>query len=513
MMNVLKSLPNRIVRKYIERWSYELDRIRFESIKIQHDQLRRILRSQHFIHLNNTFDRGTTTYRDFERSFEISTYSIYSNRIKRLMESGNVKCEYFAQSSGTSSAEKKLIPTPETFVRMNHLRGSWYVLNALYSHDRDMTVFGSKNLLIGGSIYQQNKIHIVGDVSGIMLYRIPYFFRPFYVPAVATAVIPEWQEKIDSTARAASKQSDISLLGGTPTWVLTVLSKVMEETGISTLTELWPGLQAYIHGGVSFEPYRPLFEKLIPKDDFNYLEVYNASEGFFAFQDKLGQEGLLLMTANGIFYEFVEYQAYRDGNLHPIPLWEVKLKTQYVLLITTYSGLSRYIVGDVVEFVNIQPYRIRILGRVTDYINAFGEDLSLSQAENAMIIVNRSMGVEIANFTVAPFYLDIGVKGYHEWYIEFKKQPNDLIEYERRLDVEIQKNCPNYCQKRYRDLAIEMLKVKPLPTGSFEAYLNRNGNINGQSKIPLLKNDRSIANFFKQDRYDLRKVVQQESYE
>ena len=409
---------NTMVRRYLRKWDWELDQIANNCWSIQLKQFEEIVKSP-YVHFLNQDIGEIKDYESFRSKISINTYDNLEDRIVQLKNSDSLSCRYFAQSAGTSSGKKKLIPTPEVFVKRSHLRGSWYILHTLYKFNPSMSVFKAKNLLIGGSLYEINKNQIIGDVSGIMLNRIPQFFRPWYVPTIKIATHPDWEYKIQKTAIAASKTRSVTLLGGIPTWMLSVCRSVLERTGKQNLSDLWPHLQAYIHGGVSFLPYQEQFETLIAKDEFRYLEVYNASEGFFAYQDHPTKEGMLLMCASGIFYEFIETEKYKQGARDILNIAEVELGKSYVILISSINGFLRYELGDVITFVSIAPYRIKVTGRITEYLNAFGEDLLLSQVEEALLKVQEQIKFSIRDYTIAPSFLRIENNGCHEWYIEF----------------------------------------------------------------------------------------------
>lgn len=482
---------NFLVKTYLRKWDRELEKISYNCQEIQNRELNRILNSPLISYLHDGIK--DMPYANFRKTYPITTYEDIKEGILSLKDQSNIKCAYFAQSAGTTSGEKKLIPTPEYFVKLNHLRGSWYILHTLYKHDAEMSVFKSKNLLVGGSLYQKNDRHIIGDVSGIMLNRIPLFFRPWYVPSIKMAVHPNWENKIRVTAEKAAKTDKVSLLGGIPTWVLAVLRSVLKESDKNKLSDLWPNLKAYIHGGVSFAPYRRQFEELIDIKGFRYIEVYNATEGFFAVQDRPSEPGMLLMCASGIFYEFIEYKDFLNNQLNAIPIEEVKVKVDYVMVISTYSGLLRYVQGDLVQFVTIAPYRVVVTGRIKEFINAFGEDMMLQHVDTALARTCEELGVKIKDFSVAPFYITINEKGRHDWYIEFVNEPDDTARFAHLLEKNVVKMNTNYEQKRSQNLAMDPLKIHPLPSGTTEKYFSVYGSIGGQSKLQKLRNDRLIA--------------------
>jgi hypothetical protein len=485
---------NYLVKAYLRKWDKQLYRIKHDAKNVQLEQLVFISKSKYmaFYHAVNQRLKIARPLEYIEQ-FSVSNYSHYEKRTIELLENNSLHCRYFARSSGTGLAAHKLIPTPETFVRMNHLRGSWYSLHTLYRHDPKMNVFGMKNLLIGGSIYEQTNQYIIGDVSGIMLFRIPWYMRPSFLPTISTAVLPNWDEKLEQTAEAASRCRDVSLIGGVPTWVLAVVRRALEKSKYSKLSALWPNAKAYIHGGVSFEPYRQQFEEQLNMPGFRFIEIYNATEGFFGFQDRPFEEGVLLMLHSGIYYEFIEREHFQEISQRIIPIWETRLETEYVLLITTYSGLIRYVQGDVIKFVTLAPYRVKVTGRIGEYVNAFGEDLSKEQAEGAILSVAKLFRVKIHQYTLGPQYITMHEKGYHEWFIEFEKMPSDLVLFEKRLDEVLCVFNPNYAQKRSGNIALQRLKINLVPSGGFRDYMRSKGRIGGQHKIQRVRNDRLIV--------------------
>ena len=485
------ALMNFLVRSYTRVWDKELREIAHHCDHVQLRQLEKVASSTITQYINGKIE--AKSYEAFKAAHPLTQYDDIRDRITLLKDESNIKCEYFAQSAGTTSGIKKLIPTSERYVRCNHLRGSWYLLHTLYKYDENMSVFKTKNLLIGGSLYERHKSYTIGDISGIMLNRIPQFFRPWYVPSTKTAVSPNWHEKIEITATEAASEKSISLIGGTPTWVISLLKKIQKKSGKKQLSNLWPNLKAYIHGGVNFTPYRYQMDALIGPHNMRYIEVYNASEGFFAYQDRPDEEGMLLMCASGLFFEFVKYEDYKSDIYDAIFIKDVQLDTPYVMVISTISGLLRYVQGDVITFVTLAPYRIKVINRISDFVNAFGEDLMTQQVEQALLTVNAKHQTTINHFTIAPYYITTDEKGKHEWFIEFEKEPSDLSKYTEDLDQAIRSNNTNYAQKRAHDLAMTPLKIYVLPKGKVSEYFKKYGTLGGQSKLQKLRNDRSIA--------------------
>lgn len=486
---------NAVVRSYLNRWKKEIEEIKIFPDKCQKRELQKILQSSTLLQSGQN-PENIVSYQDFNKKTAITSYPDYEPAILNLLstpKSSGDNYGYVARSSGTTSGTYKLIPLTSEFVRTNLLRGSWYVLQNLYEYNKKMSVFDFKNLLVGGSVYEKRNGRIIGDVSGIMISRIPRFFQPFYIPDIETAIHPDWQYKLEKTAVLASRTDQISLLGGTPTWVLSLLRKVVSLRSDSTIEEMWPKLQAYLHGGVDFSPYRPQFDELIRRKDFRYLEIYNGTEGFYAFQDHPNREGMLLMLKNGLFYEFISHENFMLGNHNILPIWEVEIGVQYVMLISSTYGLRRYVIGDLVEFVDCKPYRLLIRGRTTEFLNAFGEDLMLHQAREALSCVLKTEKVVINEFSIAPKYITVNKQGHHEWYIEFYQAPENLDSFSTKLDKVLQSLNMNYNQKRSSDLALDPLRVISLKPGTFESYLQWSGRAGGQNKVPRIRNDREFV--------------------
>lgn len=485
------SLMNALVRRYINKWDKELSDITLHPKKVQQRQLDLISSSSLVRKLHPQLKKQSI--QSYLQASDLSRYDDYTQGIEKLMSDESVKCRYYAQSSGTTSGTKKLIPTPEEFVKCNHLRGSWYQIHTLYRHDDEMSIFKQKNLLIGGSLYEHHPRYTIGDVSGIMISRIPPFFRPWYVPSISEAIHPDWHTKLEITAAKAATEKKIALLAGSPTWVLSTLREVLALSQKSHLSELWPNLKAYIHGGVDFSPYRSQMDEITQGTPIRYIEVYNASEGFFAYQDRPDEEGMLLMLASGIFYEFIEESSYRLGEHNFITIDKVELGVNYIMVITTLSGLIRYVQGDVVSFVTDKPYRLKVVRRIETYINAFGEDLLLSQVQEALSTTNIMHEASISQFHVAPYYLSLDVKGRHDWFIEWQRPPFDMQRYTEDLDRAVKAANPNYAQKRAGDIALDSLRIHHLPKGLSTRYFLKYGSLSAQSKIQRMRNDRLIA--------------------
>jgi len=356
-----------------------------------------------------------------------------------------------------------------------------------------MDVFSRKNLLVGGAIYEKKKNHIIGDISGLMIQNIPKQFHKYYVPTIAEATQTNWESKLHITATKASQDAEIVLFAGVPTWILTLSKEILKRAEKETLLEVWPQVKAYLHGGVNFDPYRAQFEELLPDKNFLYLEVYNASEGFIAVQDTRENNGLLLLTGHGIYYEFISKDDYNNGDINILNLEEIELNKEYVLLISNISGLYRYVIGDIISFVSKIPFRVQVKGRISDYVNAFGEDLTLEMVNKALTRTLENHNSSIRNYTIAPSYISLNKKGKHQWFIEFEKEPLNLSIFQKDLDEELQSSNFNYYQKRIHNLAMEELEIISLRKDFFDDMAKNLGKFGGQNKLPKLRNDRKLA--------------------
>ena len=437
------------------------------------------------------------SYADYAR-IPVTQYSFYEPYIEQIkagkskvMTAGRVL--YFGKTAGTTSGKSKLIPITRFIVNNMHVRGTLFSLSRLHALDSSIDILTYKNFALPGGVYETLSPSgiIVADISAIMLRNIPMAFRTIYVPSVELMTHPSWDYKLNKIAEEVSK-ADLGTISGIPTWHLAVLAKIRDEIHFSKLSGLWKNLRIFFHGGVSFEPYRKQFNELFGRDDVIFYEVYNATEGFFGIQANMQGGDLLLLTDNGVFYEFIPFSNYGSANAKPIPLEEVKAYVPYVLLVTTHNGLMRYVIGDVITFTATDPYKFRITGRTQEYINAFGEDLLLSNVEQALMKTNARFDCAIKEYTVAPLYINIESKGRMQFLIEFKKAPQNLEQYAAELDEQLQNENSNYKQKRNHDLALSTLEVIPAKQGLFYEWMASRGKMGGQHKIPRLVNGRKV---------------------
>jgi hypothetical protein len=468
------------------------------------DQLRlNLLRSAEttIYGLNNSF-KDLKTYEDFKSNIPLVKYDDLLPYIERMMKGEeNVlwpgRIQYFSKSSGTTKERSKYLPISDTFLRANLISSSWDTTAFIYNNDPESTIFYRKSLIMGGSLhpYSENKNINVGDVSAIMINTIPPIGRPFYAPDFDVALMSNWDEKIEKVVEQCIDE-DIVMFGGVPTWNIVLFNKILEKTGKSNMLEIWPNLKYYLHGGVNFKPYEQMFKNYVPSDEFFFIEAYNASEGYFAVQDNFYEDGMRLLLNNGIFYEFIEPKLLDepDAASKTITIDEVELNKNYAIIITTNSGLWRYVIGDTVTFSHLRPYKLKVTGRVEHYINAFGEEVMVSNTDQALAGAMEKWGVHVNEYTIAPYIPNSSDKGRHEWLIEFDKHPADLNHFADTIDEILRAINSDYDAKRYKDMAMEPLSIIPVEKGTFHKWMRAKNKLGGQNKVPRLQNDRTLFN-------------------
>ena len=433
--------------------------------------------------------------RKFKEAVPISEYEDLKPFIDRLFEGEeqvlwNTPVQWFAKSSGTTSDKSKFIPITKESLEDCHYQAAKDVLALYYKFNNDSDLLTGKGLVIGGShqISKFNDDISVGDLSAVLLQNTPMWANWIRTPELSIALMDEWETKIEQLAQSTIEEN-VTSISGVPTWTLLLIKRILEITGKQTLKEVWPSLELYIHGGVSFTPYKEQFQKLIGPG-CNYLEMYNASEGFFAAQDDPSAEGMLLFLDHGIFYEFMPTEEYGKENPRTIGLDKVELDKNYALVISTNGGLWRYLVGDTVKFTSLTPYRIVVTGRLKQFINAFGEEVMVDNTDKAIAAAAASTGLVVKDYTAAPIYFGDQNQGAHEWLIEFENTPESLSAFTLALDQNLKSVNSDYEAKRYKDIALGLPKVTALPEGLFHTWLKNKGKLGGQHKVPRLSNDR-----------------------
>lgn len=411
---------------------------------------------------------------------------------QRILWPGEI--QWFAKSSGTTSDRSKFIPISSESLAECHYKAGRDVLT-IYCHNHpESRIFDGKGLIMGGShkVSEFNQRAFFGDLSAVLLQNAPFVSQLFRIPDLSLALLDDWEEKLDKVAHDTYSQN-VTNISGVPSWNLILLKRILEITGRNNILEVWPNLELFIHGGVSFGPYREQFERLIPSPEMHYLETYNASEGFFGIQDRPNANDMLLMLDYGIFYEFIPMDAYGQPEQKALPLSEVDTETNYAMVITTNAGLWRYMIGDTIRFTSVKPYRIRISGRTKNFINAFGEEVIVDNTDTALQEASRETGAVISEYTAAPIYLNDQQSAAHQYIIEFEKEPNDIHRFVQVLDDQVKMLNSDYEAKRSHDLMLKKPKVTCVPKGTFFQWMKSRGKIGGQNKVPRLYNNRKYV--------------------
>ncbi len=453
---------------------------------------------------NTTFGKehhfkSIRNYQDFKQQIPIRDYEAHKPYIQQMMQGqknilwpGAIK--WFSRSSGTTSDRSKYIPLSKENLTKCHLKGSHSMIAMWFYSNPNTQIFRSaKGIIMGGDLspFDQKAKTYVGDVSAIMIKNMPSYARYFLAPNLATALIKDWEIKIEKIARAVLHEN-ITNTSGVPTWSLILLRRILALSGKSNLSEVFPNFELYIHGGVNFEPYRSQFETLFPSPKVGYRNSYNASEGFFAGQLLGEDKGMLLFLNSGVFYEFVPLSELSKEQPKAYSIGEVSLGVNYAMVISTTAGLWRYLIGDTIQFTHLYPHKIEITGRTAQYINAFGEELMVWNTDKALIETCQTLGAKVADYTAAPLFLSASNKGGHQWLIEFEKQPPNIAIFAQLLDENLQKNNSDYAAKRYKDIALKTLEIEVLPSGSFHKWLKSKGKFGGQNKVPRLSDSRQL---------------------
>ena len=476
-----------------------LDRYATEAEGLQMETLRKLL-----LQARNTEwgimhgYHGISSYEEFATSSPVNTYEELKGFIDRMRQGesdllwpGRVK--WYAKSSGTTNDKSKFIPVSAQGLKDTHYAGGtdavvWYLRNNPKSR-----ILDGRGLILGGSHapnYNQ-KDSLVGDLSAILIENINPLVNLLRVPKKETALLSDFEVKRDRIAREAMNM-DVTNLSGVPSWMLSVLNRVMELSGKEHLEEVWPNLEVFFHGGVAFTPYRDQYKRLITSPKMHYMETYNASEGFFGLQDDPSDPAMSLMIDYGVFYEFIPLDELESENPTVLPLWGVEKGKNYAMVISTSSGLWRYLIGDTVKFTSTNPYKFIITGRTKFFINAFGEELIVDNAENGLKRACQETGAEVLEYTAAPVFMDDKGKCRHQWLIEFSRAPQDLQQFARILDESLQQINSDYEAKRYKDITLQPLEIVVARQGLFDDWLKSKGKLGGQHKVPRLSNQRQF---------------------
>lgn len=494
----MKKLVNRLFKEYYKLRIKRIKRYMEHPHRVQHAVWKGLVQMAKKTEWGHRYDyKSLKTPAEFAARVPIQDYDSLKPYIQSMMHGkqdvlwhGEVR--WFSKSSGTTNDKSKFIPVSIENLKQCHIRGTWDTMTFFYDQRPDAKQFECKSLLMGGSLshFEPHPRTTFGDVSAVMMHNMPWVARPFFTPDFETALMDNFEEKIERIAQITSREKELVMLGGVPTWTIVLFRRVLEITGAKSLLDVWPNLQGYIHGGVSFTPYKKQFQQLLPSKDISYQEIYNASEGYFGVQNQFDEDGMLLLLENGIYYEFLPMSEWNKEFPKAIPLHKVEKGKTYALIISTNSGLWRYAPGDTITFLSTKPYKIKVTGRTKQFVNAFGEEVMVENTDKALAKTCNELDAIVSDYTVAPIYFQGAGKGGHEWLVEFEKMPPNLHHFNRLLDENLQRINSDYEAKRYRGMALEQLRLHPVARGTFHNWLKSKGKYGGQHKVPRLSNDR-----------------------
>ncbi len=494
-MKLLSSTISKLARMRLWRIKNWTD----HPMEAQRDVLQNLVSSAQYTAFGKQYQFSNLfSIKEFKRRVPVHEYEQLFPYIEKMLEGEdnilwNTPVKWFAKSSGTTNNKSKFIPISEDSLKENHFKASKDVLSNYYKNFPSSDLLTGKGLVIGGS-HQINVINDeiqYGDLSAVLMQNTPFWGQWLRTPELSVALMDDWEEKIETLAQSTANEN-VTSIAGVPTWTLILLKRILEITGKSTIHEVWPNLELYINGGVSFIPYREHFEKIIGKP-INYLEIYNASEGFFAGQESPEDDGMTLFTEHGVFYEFMPVEEYGKRFPKTVGLNNVEVNKNYALIISTTGGLWRYLVGDTILFTHLNPYRIKVTGRLKHYMNAFGEEVIVDNADKAIAVAAQKTNSIVSDYTAAPIYFSKQQNGAHEWLIEFDQQPSSLDEFKNELDTALKNINSDYEAKRFKDIALGPPKIHSLPKGTFSKWLQKKEQVGGQHKIPRLSNERKIV--------------------
>ncbi|MEA2041039.1 MAG: GH3 auxin-responsive promoter family protein [Bacteroidota bacterium] len=492
-------LLNKIISLFSTGRLKEIDYFKSKPEAVQEKMFKYLLKEGQYTVFGKdyNFSDFNFQYDAFKQNVPVSNYEQLKPYIEKVIKGEknvlwNTPIKWMAKSSGTTDSRSKYIPVSKQSLEDCHFRGGKDVISIHYREHPKSDFLSGKGLAIGGSREENKKTtdqKYYGDVSAVIINNLPIWANLKKTPDKATALMPEWEEKLEKMAQLSINEN-VTSLSGVPSWTLVLMKKVLEITGKSNLIEVWPNLELFTHGGVNFSPYRKEFRRLIPSPKMKYREVYNASEGFFAMQDDLTRDDMLLMLDYGVFYEFIPVAQADNRFPDSININDVELEKNYAMVISTNGGLWRYLIGDTVKFTSKYPHRIKITGRTKHFINAFGEELIVDNTEKAIEAASGKTNAVIKDYTVAPIYMDKDNTGAHEWIIEFEKKPKNIEEFRVYLDDTLKEINSDYDAKRYRNYNLTMPIIHVAKENLFYSWLKSKNKLGGQNKVPRLSNNR-----------------------
>lgn len=493
-MGIINSVFGWVIKKRI----HQIELFKMYPVEVQLEWFQRLIDSAEHTEYGQKFGFGEIkTIEQFKACVPITEYDDLKPYIERIIAGEqNVlwpsEIRMFAKSSGTTSDKSKFIPVSEESLEECHYKGGKDMLSVFYNSFEDSKLMEGRGLAMGGSsdFVPLNESSYYGDLSAIIIKNLPFWASLHRTPDASVSLNPSWEEKIEQIAEI-TKDQDITNISGVPSWMLVLLQRILEKTGKKQIIEVWPNLEWYVHGGVSFAPYKKRFEEIIGGNgQVKYYQTYNASEGFFGLQDVPYVDDMLLMLDYGIFYEFMPMDQIGVANPKTLQLDEVEVGVNYALVITTNCGLWRYMIGDTIQFTALFPFRIKVSGRTKHFINAFGEELIIDNTEKALQAVSSVCYCSVRDYTAAPKYMDGNNAGAHEWVIEFEVEPSDKEQFVNTLDAELKKLNSDYEAKRYMDKILTKPIINFAPKGTFYEWMRQRNKLGGQNKVPRLSNNR-----------------------
>ena len=492
-------LFNSVASWFLKKRIHQIELFMKYPNEVQQELLHGLLSSAAKTELGKKHDfESIKNYNDFKNRLSVVEYEDIVDQIERCRKGEqnifwNTPIKWFAKSSGTSNAKSKFIPISIDSLEDCHYKAGKDMLSIYYNNNENAQILAGKCLRLGGSseLYQNTDSYF-GDLSAIIIDNLPFWAELGSTPSQKVSLMSEWETKMEAIIDETLGEK-VTSLAGVPSWMLVLLQNVLQKTKKTNITEVWPMIEVYFHGGVSFHPYRQQFELMVKGTDLNFFEIYNASEGFFGMQDQNESNELLLMLDYGIFYEFIPMdQIDREDESVIIPLSEVELNKNYALVITTNAGLWRYKIGDTLKFTSLSPYRIQITGRIKNHINVFGEELMIENAEVALSKAAREMNLNIVDYTAGPIFMETNVKGGHQWLIEFTHPPKDKGRFVELLDHYLKTENSDYEAKRYKDMTLSLPKLEIAKKNLFYNWMAKKNKLGGQHKVPRLSNNRDF---------------------
>lgn len=495
------ALLNSFISWFIKKRVHQIELFRKYPHEVQQEWLKRLLSNAEDTEWGQNYEfKSIETPDQFRNRIPINDYDSLKKDIERTRNGEQnilwgTEIRFFAKSSGTTSDKSKYIPVSDEALEDCHYKAGKDLLSIYYNNHPDASIFDGMGLVMGGSqniTEINNSSYYDGDLSAILLQNLPFWVQLLRTPNLSIALMDEWESKIEKMAHE-TMDHNVTSIAGVPSWTLVLIKRILEIKGTDNLKEVWPNLEVFFHGGVSFNPYRTQYEKYLPKGSINYMETYNASEGFFAIQDQVHSDEMLLMLDYGIYYEFLPIEDLHREQPKTLTLDEVEVMKNYALIITTNGGLWRYMIGDTVIFTSLNPYRIKITGRTKSYINAVGEEIIVDNAEKALAEACAKTGAHINDYTGAPIYFSGNKNAGHEWIIEFDKEPENLMFFTEIFDNALKSTNSDYEAKRYNDMVLRKPIIHSAPQNTFYKWLKEKGKLGGQNKVPRLSNSRKYV--------------------